>query len=204
MNLQKEIKELGKSKIQQWRTIIDEMEVQLALGKVEIKDMLNKEKQNLSAYIEKQDELFREEEKLVREEQVELKSQLEDLYMLVREDLPQSKRSFDRVKKENLRKIHELEFKLKKNSQKFHSWIGSSVDELKEALDEYRIALALSSLSDQEGYEEAKEELKEELQSSRDKIMKELYPQEKRINHFIHEISTGLEHLKKAFIDVLD
>ena len=204
MKLQQELTDFGKERIQQWRTVMDELEVQLSLGKAEARDMYEEEKKNISAYINKQKAQLNEGSEAKLKQQEALKLQLENLYMCLNADLAKSKRSYDRNKKESLRLIHELELELKMKSSEFESWIGGDLDELKEVLDNYRIKLALSSYETVEGTLDSKKELQSELQEMMDGILRQIYPGGSNINRFMDEVSEGLEHLKRAFTEIMN
>ena len=204
MNLQKEITELGKSKLQQWRAVIDELEVQLALGKAEAKDLIEREKKTISTYIEKQRAQMTAEDRKASKKQEEFKLMLEDLYRALDVDLAKSKRGYTRNKKEILRQIHLLEAKVKENASMYDMWLGDAMDELKDSLDDYRIALALGTFETVEEMTEPTRELMTDLQAAMEKVTHLLYPEENKVSHFIDEISDSLDHLKKAFSELLN
>ena len=204
MKLQKELTDLGKSKIQQWRTVIDELEVQLALGKAEAKDMFEQEKKNLSTYIENQKAYFEAEENLKRKQYLELKTQLEDMYQLLQSDLTSGKRDYNKGKKDVLHMIHAIEFGLKKKTAMYQLLSQDEEGRLKDCLDEYRIKLALSTFESIEETLDSKKALQEELSRLMKGIAPKLYPEDNKVNHFMEEISESLEHLKRAFSEILN
>ena len=204
MNLQKEITELGKSKIQQWRAVMDELEVQLALGKAEAKDLIEREKKTISTYIEKQRAQMNAEDQKVSKKQQALKIMLEDLYKTLEADLAKSKRAYTRNKKEILKSIHLLESNIRENASDYDLWLGENMDELKDSLDDYRIALALGTYESVEEIKNPTQDLRTDLQKSMEKITRLLYPEGNKVSHFINEISDSLEHLKRAFSDLLE
>lgn len=203
MKLQKEITELSKSKIQQWRAVMDELEVQLALGKAEAKDMFEKEKKTISTYIEKQKAQLSAEEKKEKKYQLELKTELEDLYRALDTDLSKSKRGYDRGKKTILRAIHLMESRLKENEAEYEKWLRDDFDDMKDHLDSYRIKLALGTFESVDELDDSQKELKMSIQVVLEKLKKLIYPEESKLNHFMDEISESLEHLKNAFSEIL-
>jgi hypothetical protein len=204
MKLQEEITDYSKSKIQQWRAVMDELEVQLALGKAEAKDMIEQERKNLSAYIEKQKAQLNAEEKAAHKEQLVFKTQLEDLYTALDADLAKSKRSYDRNKKAILHAIHVLEAQIKEKAEILEKWFDRDLESMKDSLDDYRIKLALSTYESVEELTEPCKELQADMQQLIDKITKMVYTGDSKVTHFIEEISESLEHLKRAFTDILN
>lgn len=203
MKLQQDLVDFGKSKIQQWRGVLDELELQLALGKAEAKDLIREERKNISTFIEQQKVQMKvEEEKIVTQEKI-WKARIEDLLMAIEPKLPETKRAFDKRKKDILHEIHTFEADVKAESDKFEAWLEGELSLIKDVLDDYRIRLALSVYDQTDGVEDAKNELVDELIGLMGKLNRRIFPGESRVDVVMEEISESFEHLKRAFSEML-
>ncbi|MCB0839904.1 MAG: hypothetical protein KDE26_24945 [Bacteroidetes bacterium] len=204
MQFQEELIERGKSTIQKWRAILDELEVQLALGKAEAKETLQKEKETLSRYISDQKaQLVATEVKEIKKKK-NWKEEFENLYMLLNSEWGTTKTSFKKKKEALLHSLHQTELDLKEHLSEVKSMIGSDMGELKEAMDTYRIKLALSTEKEVETLEDEKDWLQEVLERVINRLNKQIYPESKKIDYVLEEISESFEHLKRAFTEILN
>ncbi len=201
MKSKNDIIELGKEKLQQLRTIFDELEVQLALGKAEAKEIFEREKQNMSQFIEEQKIRFRKEQALSEEKWQQLLAAFEALEVELNAETPAEKSAYDEQKSKTLQRIYELEHTMKESYGDLGASLREQLDAFKARLDAYRIQLALSEFGDQEAAESRRFELREkviEIQA----YMRKQEADANKIDDFVSEISTAFEHLKKAFSDL--
>ena len=203
MKFQEELIERGKSTIEKWRTILDELEVQLALGKAEAKEALVREKETISKYISDQKAQFEAGEIKAVQKKKDWKAEYENLYMLLNEDWGRTKTSYKKKKEALLRSLHEMELALKKYYSEVTPLTGGEVMELKESMDAYRIKLALSTYENFSELTDEQDALQEVLERIINKLNKQLYPEERKIEHVLEEISASFDHLKRAFNELL-
>ncbi len=201
MKSKNDIIELGKEKLQQLRTIFDELEVQLALGKAEAKEIFEREKQNVSQFIEEQKIRFRKEQALSEEKWQQLLVAFEALEVELNAETPVEKSAYDEQKSKTLQRIYELEHIMKESYGDLGASLREQLDAFKARLDAYRIQLALSEFGDQEAAESRRFELREKVIEIQAYMRKEEADANK-IDDFVSEISTSFEHLKKAFSDL--
>ncbi len=201
MKSKNDIIELGKEKLQQLRTIFDELEVQLALGKAEAKEIFEREKQNVSQFIEEQKIRFRKEQALSEEKWQQLLVAFEALEVELNAETPVEKSAYDEQKSKTLQRIYELEHIMKESYGDLGASLREQLDAFKARLDAYRIQLALSEFGDQEAAESRRFELREKVIEMQAYMRKE-EANANKIDDFVSEISTSFEHLKKAFSDL--
>jgi hypothetical protein len=203
MALQEDFLNMTKGKITQAKAFLEELEVQMALGKAEAKDAFQSERKNLSNFLSKQKVRLRETEKISVEHKKGLLSSLENLEAQLVMDLPSTKGKFDKLKKETLEKIYLLEANLFEAHDDVSTHMQEELDSFKVKLDAYRVQLALGDISDQEALAKRKSELQGTIDELRKMLQKETSAGD-RMDHFAGEISESFEHMKKAFSDLFD
>ncbi len=201
MRPEKDMIELGKEKLQQLKTIFDELEVQLALGKAEARDIFDKEKKNLTQFINEQKIRFKKEQKVADEKWDELMNKFEVLEANVSKETAVSKEEYDEQKEKTLRAIYELEHTIKEAYGDLGATFREQLDAFKARLDAYRIQLALSEFDNATEAENRRHELREKVSEIREKMKKE-EDEANKIDDFVSEMSASFDHLKKAFSDL--
>lgn len=201
MALQTDLIEMGKEKLTQMKVFLDELEVQMALGKSEAKDAFDRERKNFQQYISDQKEQIKQVGKEAENHRKTLAEKFENLENLLKKEIATSKTKFDLDKKSTLKAIYELEFTIKKAYGEVGTAMQNKIDSFKGKLDAYRIQLALGEYEDIAELESKKEALRNSVAKITDKLRKEENASEK-IDHFADEINESVDHLKKAFSEL--
>ena len=201
MKAGKDIKEIGQEKLQQLKTVFEELEVQLALGKAEAKEAFEREKKNLNEFIHEQKIRFKKEEKVAEEKWEGLMKKFEQLEAELSKETSAKKKGYDKQKQETLRSIYELENAIKEAYGELGSTIREQLDAFKAKLDAYRIQLALSEFDNVGEADNRRIELKGKISEIREKMQKE-EEEANKIDDFVSEMSASFDHLKKAFSDL--
>lgn len=202
MRAEKDFIELGKEKMDQVKAFFEELEVQLALGKAEAKEVFEREKQNFMDFVEVQRTRLKKEEELKMERLNELEARIEALAELLVQPVPDTAEAYDAAKEKLLHNVYEVEGILKETYSEAGAGLRPLLDNFRNALDAYRIQLALSSLEKQA---EAASK-KEELDSTLAELLGRLRADEKsddRLRHFSAEMETAFEHMKKAVKELI-
>lgn len=193
--------EIGKDKVQQLKKIFEELEVQLALGKAEAKDLFEKEKKNLNAFVTEQKMRFKTEQKIAEEKWDELLNKFEQLEAALSAETATEKAMYDEQKEKILRCIYELEHTMKEAYGEVGAVLREQLDFFKAKLDAYRIQLALSEFDNATEADNRRMELKDKVAEIREKMRKDEEAANK-IDDFMSEMSASFDHLKKAFSDL--
>nr|AWJ66128.1 hypothetical protein [uncultured bacterium] len=201
MALQQNFLEIGKGKLTQAKAFLEELEVQLALGKAEARDTFKEEKKNLSSFLNQQKANLKKAGQIADENKLELLKTFEDLEAVLGKDIPSNKRKFDQQKKETLAKIYELEYNLREAYGDVSTALQKQLDEFKVKLDAFRVHLALGSFEDEAVLIKRKNELQQTVDALRLKLQEEAVAGD-RMEHFMEEISESFDHMKKAFSDL--
>lgn len=198
MALQDELFEMGKERLTQLKVFLEELEVQMALGKSEAKEAFEKERKNFMQYITDRKEQFKKTGEEAENLRKEMYAKLEELAAVLAQDAPSSQRKFDAMKKAALKVVFESEKAIKDGYAEFGLKMQLKLDDFKNKLDGYRIKLALGEFEELADMQAEKEALQKALEEILDKLKKEESATEK-IGNFADEINTSVEHLKKAF-----
>ncbi len=201
MTLQTDLIEMGKEKLTQMKVFLDELEVQMALGKSEARETFERERKNFQQYISDQKEQFKKVGKESENNRKNLSEKFETLESFLNKEVASSKKKFDLEKKGTLKAIYELEFTMKESYGEVGVLMQGKLDSFKAKLDAYRIQLALGEYEDAAELENKKESLRTAVSKITEKLRKEENASEK-IDHFADEINESVEHLKKAFTEL--
>jgi hypothetical protein len=198
MTLQTELLEIGKEKLTRMKALLDDLEVQMSLGKSEAKDILDRERRNFLKYVGEQKEQFRKMSEKTATNRTELLGKLEALTVLVNKDAAGTKRAFDLEKKEILPAIYELEVVIKETFGDFSLSVQSRLSTFKEKLDAFRIRYALCEFEELSALEGVRADLKAAMKELSLKLRNESKAGEV-IDRFSSEMGESYDHLKKAF-----
>ncbi len=201
MAFKQDFLDLGKGKLTQAKAYLEELEVQMALGKAEARDAFQREKKNLTSFLNKQKTQFKETEDIADEHRAALLQSLEVLESQLGLELPGGKRDFDKQKKETLEKIYQLEYNLREAFGDVSHSLQDQLNDFKIKLDTYRVQLALGSYDNEEELTNRKNELQQTVDKLRLKLQKEA-TNEDRMENFTKEVSESFDHMKKAFSDL--
>lgn len=192
---------MGKEKLTQMKVFLDELEVQMSLGKSEAKDAFERERKNFQKFISDQKEQFKEAGKETENHRKTMVEKFEKLESFLEKEPALSKKKFDADKKATLKAIYELEFIIKEAYGEVGKTMQSRIDNFKGKLDTYRVQLALGEYEDAAELESKKESLRKAVGNITEKLRKEENASEK-IEHFAEEVNESVEHLKKAFSEL--
>jgi polyhydroxyalkanoate synthesis regulator phasin len=183
------------------KVFLDDLEVQLALGKSEAKEAFDRERKTFQQYINDQKHQMKQVVKDAESHRYHLTEKFEALESQLAKEPATSKKKFDLEKKHTLKAIYELEFGIKETYGDVGTGMQTKLDGFKSKLDTYRISLALGEYEDAAEMESKKEALRNAVSKITDKLRKEVKASAK-IDHFAGEINESVDHMKKAFSDL--
>ena len=202
MRAEKDFFELGKEKMDQVKAFVEELEVQIALGKAEAKDAFEREKQNFMDFVEGQRNRIKQEEELRAERLDALESKIETFAELLVEPAPETVEAYDRAKEALLRNVYQVEAALKDAYSEAGARLRPYLDNFRNVLDAYRIQLALSSFEIRDEVKPKKEVLDVALAE----LMGRFRADEKsddKLQQFTAEMETAFDHMKKAVKELI-
>lgn len=201
MSLQTNLISTGKEKAAQITAFLEELELQMALGKAEARDAIEREQKTFRKFINQQKSHIRHTTDAAEEHRLDLSRKFNALEAVLSKDLPHSKRKFDAAKKQTLTAIYELEDQLKTAYGDVNLSLQQQLDKFKTKLDGYRVKLALSNVEDEVQLQNRKVELQKAINSIQEKINEESEARGK-VDHFVEEVSESFDHMKKAFSEL--
>lgn len=202
MRSEKDFVEFGRDKMDQLKSFFEELEVQLSLGKAEAKEVFEREKKNVTEFINVQRSRMQKEEELKMERLNALEAKMKELAALLEEESPDKVKAYDKSKETLLHSIYSLEAALKEAYVEAGAALRIHLDQFRNALDAYRIRLALSSFDNRAEVEVQKEALSAVLTPMLDRFRTEEKTEEK-LNHFVAEMETAFDHVKKAVKELI-
>lgn len=186
----------------QVKAFVEELEVQIALGKAEAKDAFEREKQNFMDFVEGQRNRIKQEEELRAERLDALESKIETFAELLVEPAPETVEAYDRAKEALLRNVYQVEAALKDAYSEAGARLRPYLDNFRNVLDAYRIQLALSSFEIRDEVKPKKEVLDVALAE----LMGRFRADEKsddKLQQFTAEMETAFDHMKKAVKELI-
>lgn len=179
------------------QTLADELQVQIALGKAEAKDLIEKERKTLSKYISHQRNELAKEEKRSTENRRAFLTCVEDLEAILEEPIPAKPKAYDTYKNSVLLKVYELEEELRENYPTMESEMKETLRAFKVKMDAFRVNLALHDIDDPVKVKGVKLEFTEKLDEVRGLLSKEETAQSK-LDNFVDDVSESFNYLKRA------
>lgn len=202
MKPEKDMFEFGKEKMDQARSFFEELEVQLALGKAEAKEVLERERKNFMNFMDEQRSRLRKDEKAKAERLEVLEAKMDALAELLVAEAAGTVEAYDQAKAALLHEIYDVEAALKNAYAEAGASLRQRLDAFRTALDAYRIPLALSSFENQQEALSKKDELNAVLAE----LLGHFHAEEKnedKLEHFMTEMETAFEHVKKAVKELI-
>ncbi len=185
------------------KVLLDELQVQMALGKAEAKDIFERERKNFMQFVSDEKKVLRKSGEAAGKHRQTLMEKFNGLDARFAKASAENKRQFDVQKRETLHAIYELELAMKEAYGDVGMALQAKLDAFRANLDTYRIKLALGEFDAASNeLELLKPELVDAMAEIRKRLEKEVGAGEK-IDSFTNEISTSFDHMKKAFSNLL-
>ncbi len=202
MTLQDELLDIGKERLTQMKVLLDEMQVQMALGKAEAKDVFDRERKNFLQFMSEEKNMLRRTGEAATKHRDVLMEKFNALDARLAKEPAENKRQYDVHKRETLHAIYNLELAMKEAYGDVGMALQVKLNAFRGKLDDFRIKLALGEFEEEGMLEAMKPELVNAITDIRERLKKEVGASEK-IDSFANEISTSFDHMKKAFTNLL-
>ncbi|MBK8567751.1 MAG: hypothetical protein IPN76_31645 [Saprospiraceae bacterium] len=202
MTLQDELLDIGKERLTQMKVLLDEMQIQMALGKAEAKDVFDRERKNFLQFMSEEKNMLRRTGEAAAKHREVLMEKFVALDARLAKEPAENKRQYDVQKRETLHAIYNLELAIKEAIGDVGMALQVKLNAFRGKLDDFRIKLALGEFEEEGVLEAMKPELVDAIADIRERLKKEAGASEK-IDSFANEISTSFDHMKKAFANLL-
>ncbi|NNE29432.1 MAG: hypothetical protein HKN16_07335 [Saprospiraceae bacterium] len=203
MNESNDFKEFGRKTLDQWKSMIEEFEVQLALGKAEAKDVFNREKKSLTEFINERKAEFEKNQKKKRADFTDYAVRLKCLKDKVNADYPTAAEGLDEWRNPIMSCVHKTEFMTGNIMDYGLEILNIKLKDLKLTLDNYRVQLALANFENLSELNDNKEALDAALSNALDMVNRIGGDDGTSVRYFMDEISKSFDHLKQAFAELV-
>jgi hypothetical protein len=183
------------------KTLTQELQLQMALGKAEARDLVEQERKNLSNYINKQKKELTNNLSASNENKKEFLNTVENLEIKLNSTVPTDSLVYDQYKSEVLQNVYQLEEELKKNYSSMGLEMKENLDTFKNKMDAFRVNLALHDKDDPEKVEKIRNEFSEKLEKVSN-LLGERETAQTKLDNFVEDISESYKFLKKAITDL--
>jgi len=190
-----------KDQMKNLKILSEELEVQMALGKAEARDLIKAERKNLSTFIRKQQNELSDFGSPSSATRRSFLSATEDLESNLNQSLPTEAKGYDNYKTGVLKSIYKLEEIIKEKYPNLDSEMKSSLNGFKAKMDAYRVNLALHDKDDPQRVDRIKTDFSEKLTEVRSLLSKEETDHSK-LDNFMEDISESFKYFKRAISDL--
>jgi hypothetical protein len=180
------------------KVFLEDLQVQMVLGKAEAKEAFDRERKNVSEYVKELQSQAKKTENNGKDYRLALKDKMAAFKTLILKEEPASQRSYDQWKKATLQAVYELELAIKQAYPNIGFYMQSKLDAFKIKLDAFRIDLALGDFAGFKDLQAHMDVLNDRLEEMELKLNKEEKASEK-IDIFAEEMNQSFDHMKKAF-----
>lgn len=183
------------------KILSDELQVQMALGKAEARDIIEKERKMLSRYINQQRMEIAKIESATQESRRTFLTTVEDLESVLFSEVPEETQAYDAYKNDVLNKVYKLEEVLRDSYPEMSDAIQDKLEDFKSKMDAFRVNLALHDKDDPEKVEKIRGEFTEKLEEIREMLSQKEQTHTK-LDNFVEDISESFNYLKRAIAEL--
>ncbi len=187
---------------QQIKTKVEELEVQLALGKAEAEDWLEREKKNFGTFLEKAKDAVEKTESIGKEKKEELLAKYEVLQVQLalgkaetREAFETQKSKIEDAMKDFQKVVHTVDDEL----NDIPGLLANIGTQLNSKFEAFEVQFELAKAESQDILEEKKKELSHQLNELKKKLENRNYLTDDQLEGFSKDITSGLSQIKNAF-----
>ena len=192
---------------QQVKTKVEELEVQLALGKAEAEDWLEKEKKNFGTFLEKAKDAVEKAENIGKEKKEELLTKYEELQVQLALGKAETREAFEAQKlkiedamKDFQKVVHTVDDEL----SDIPGLLANIGTQLNSKFEAFEVQFELAKAESQDILEEKKKELSNQLNELKKKLENRNYLTDDQLEGFSKDITSGLSQIKNAFSKLFD
>jgi len=192
---------LIKNQLKNLRGLSEELQLQMALGKAEARDLVERERKNLSSYIES---LGNAAEGVIVDQDANkdnFRKIVTDTLISLNTEIPTEAPSYDSYKSNVLNRIYKLEEAQRGNYPNMDDETQEVLDTFKTKMDAFRVNLALHDKDNPAKVEQVRREFVSKLEEVNNLLEQEAY-EETKADQFKQDISDSFKYLKKAIADL--
>ena len=193
--------------IDQVKSKVEEFEVQLALGKAEAEDRLEKEKKKFSEFLGKAKDAVGKAENIGKEKKEELITKYEELQVQLALGKAETRDAFETQKSKIESAIKNFQQVVQTVDDELSDIPGLLTDissQLNSKLEAFEVQFELAKAESEDILEEKKKELSDQLNVLKKKLDNRKNLADDRLEEFGKDLSHGLNQIKNAFSKLFD
>jgi dsDNA-binding SOS-regulon protein len=190
-----------KNKARNLKTLSEELQVQMALGKAEARDVIDEERKIFSKYINEQRNEFAKAETATNVSRRIFLTCVEDLESALYEEVPEGTKAYDKYKDDILNMVYKLEEFLRDSYPEMNESMQDNLDAFKAKMDAFRVNLALHDKDNPEKVEKIRNEFTAKLEEIRT-ILNSKEHEHSKLDNFVEDISESFNYLKRAIAEL--
>lgn len=186
-----------KNEARNLQALSDELQVQMALGKAEARDLIERERKMLADFINKERAELKKSAAYTADDRRDFLTNIENLESSLFQEVPTDVKAYDAYKKEVLEKVYKLEEVVRVSYPDMSTQMQETLDAFKAKMDAFRVNLALHDKDDPARVASIRREFTEKLIEVRQLLDRRETAQTK-LDHFVEDISESFNYLKRA------
>ncbi len=193
-------------KIDEWKSSLENLRVQLHLGLEEAKDEFEEQKKKLNEWTHDIQAKLRHAKDLTEEKALKLRTGLDDLRVQAALGKADTEDAWDKQRDNLSKKIHELKHQVKEvyshskgNAKEILDKASDQLDDLHTRFDLFRLQAHLAKMESADAWEERKKVLSEKIHDINTKLEKGKETASEKWDHFSQEMSEAWTHFRDAF-----
>lgn len=206
MSTNRSFEERTKAKLNEWKAKVEELNLQLHLGKDEARDEFEKQKKNLRDWLNQAEHKIQNSKKLSEDTIRDFKNRMEELRVQASLGVAESKDALKEQQDKLNKGIRSLRSRFEEAYDDVSEEIEDMSEEARERLDDYHTRFDLFRLQMHLGREDAKDEwerrkkdLSVKLREIDAKVDRAAKEGSEKLDNFRSEISEAWGHFRKAF-----
>lgn len=190
-----------KSQARNLKILTDELQVQMALGKAEARDMIEKEKKTFSKYINQQRAEIIKLENATQESRRTFLTCVEDLESALFAAVPIETKAYDAYKNDILTKVYKLEEVIRDSYPEMSDSVQEKLEDFKSKMDAFRVNMALHDKDDPEKVHKIRGEFTDKLEEIRE-MLSDKEQTHSKLDNFVEDMTESFKYLKRAIAEL--
>jgi hypothetical protein len=193
-----------KKRIKGWKSLVDQLQVQLHQGAEEAKDEFENQKINLTTWLDSVGEKLDKAKDLGSEKAQKLKSSVEELRLQAALAKAETKDEIEEQQKKIAEGIHQLRHEIsetvddsKEKVAGIHVKMDDKLDDYQTRFDLFRLQLHLGKMETEENWEEKKKDIGEKLSQLKTKLKTKGKELDGKWDEFSSEISEEWKQIRE-------
>lgn len=189
--------------LNQWKSTLDELEVQLALGKAEASDKFAEWKETFGKQINTGKSMLTPSSETLN--WADVKAKFEHLEVQLALGKMEAEDAYQEQKDKILEAIDDAKRDLQRAVSKVSKEFQEEADGFRATLENYQVQFALGKYEARDTLEDKKKELRDLVHEFRTKMdTVDVASEDDKFDAFMEEMGKSYEHLKSAFTSLLD